>query len=127
MRRPLTSLVLGTWAILPPYLGRRLGVPRSAEVIDHVVPAILVIVVSLLAIAGVTRLSTADTPLAAVVLAAGVWMTATHLSLIGQAVRHEAPRLTVLHHAAPGAVLLVLGAWWLASSWPADGQRRPPA
>lgn len=90
------GVLVGTWALLPRYGGPRLELgPRGdqLEFVDHVVPGTLVIVVSLLALL-IGRRATTMGPLfgvGLVILVAGLWMDATHLPLVLQATRGEAP------------------------------------
>ena len=104
-------------ALLPRYSGPRLELgPRGdlLEFIDHVVPGTVVIVVSLLALL-IRRRATTLGPLfgmGLVIVVAGIWMDATHLPLVLQATRSEAPWGATLHHSLPGLAVLLLGAGW---------------
>lgn len=110
------GVLVGTWALLPRYGGPRLELgPRGdqLEFVDHVVPGAVVIVASLLALLLVRRAALG--PLFAVGLAivvAGLWMDATHLPLVLQATRNEAPWPATLHHSLPGLAVLLLGVGW---------------
>ncbi len=111
------GVLVGTWALLPRYGGPRLELgPRGdqLEFVDHVVPGTLVIVVSLLALL-IGRRATTMGPLfgvGLVILVAGLWMDATHLPLVLQATRGEAPWGATLHHSTPGLAVLLLGVGW---------------
>lgn len=110
------GVLVGTWALLPRYGGPRLELgPRGdqLEFVDHVVPGAVVIVASLLALVLARRVVLG--PLFAVGLAivvAGLWMDATHLPLVLQATRDEAPWGATLHHSLPGLAVLLLGIGW---------------
>ena len=111
------GVLLGTWALLPRYGGPRLELgPRGdqLEFLDHVVPGTVVIVVSLLALLIGRRASTLG-PLfgvGLVIVVAGLWMDATHLPLVLQATRSEAPWGATLYHSTPGLAVLLLGVGW---------------
>ena len=111
------GVLVGTWALLPRYGGPRLELgPRGdqLEFVDHVVPGTVVILVSLLALL-IGRRATALGPLfgvGLVIVVAGLWMDATHLPLVLQATRDEAPWAATLHHSLPGLAVLLLGVGW---------------
>lgn len=121
---PTTGLVLGIWSVLPPYVGPALNVARRVEIADHVVPGVVVILVStwmLLRARRGTAGGTAMLVAGLAVLLAGVWMIATHAPLILQAMRDEAPVGSVVYHSLPGAVVALLGAAWSGSHWAEAG------
>jgi hypothetical protein len=127
-RLPLLGVGLSVWAALPPYSGPSLAAAARAEVVDHVVPAVVLLIVSLVALLVARRASGPGTlPLACALVAAlcGLWMTATHLPLVVQATRGEAPWPAVAYHAVPGLAVLALGALWTARSWSAAEPVRP--
>ena len=111
------GVLVGTWALLPRYGGPRLELgPRGdqLEFIDHVVPGAVVIGVSLLALLIGRRARTLG-PLfgvGLVIVVAGLWMDATHLPLVLQATRNEAPWGATLYHSLPGLAVLLLGVGW---------------
>ena len=111
------GVLVGTWALLPRYGGPRLELgPRGdqLEFIDHVVPGAVVIAVSLLALVIARRARTLG-PLfgvGLVIVVAGLWMDATHLPLVLQATRNEAPWGATLYHSLPGLAVLLLGVGW---------------
>lgn len=108
------GLLVGAWALLPPYTGPALNTAARVEFADHVVPGIVVLAVSMLSLL-VTRRDDADRLLFAAGLAvvlAGFWMVATHLPLVLQATRQQAPWGATVYHSAPGLAVLVLGVVW---------------
>ena len=117
---PALGIAAGAWALLPPYSGPYLATSNRVEVADHVVPGVLLLVVS------VTGLLMARRPQGpgeflfvaglAVVLA-GIWMTATHVPLVLQAARDEAPVGAVVYHTLPGLAVLALGVVWASAHW----------
>lgn len=110
---PLVGLLVAVWAVLPPYAGPGLLLDPTVEVIDHVVPGLVVLGVSLAALA--LRRRAVGTPMLAaglLVTLAGFWMTVTHLPLVAQALRGEAPAVAAGWHTVPGLVVMTLGAVW---------------
>lgn len=111
------GVLLGTWALLPRYVGPALELgPRGdqLEFVDHTVPGTIVIVLSLAALL-VVRLPKAAPLLfgtGLVIVLAGLWMDATHLPLVLQALRDQAPWPATLHHSLPGLVILLFGIAW---------------
>ncbi len=104
---PVAGLLVGGWALLPPYSGPALNTAMRVEVADHVVPGLIVILLSAGALV-MTRgervpPSGALLVAGAVVLLAGLWMTATHVPLVLQAIRDEAPAGAVAYHSLPAS------------------------
>jgi hypothetical protein len=108
------GLVVGCWAILPPYTGPALNTSYRVEVIDHVVPSIVIIVISALSFFFARRGGAASVlfPAGLGIFLAGFWMTATHAPLVLQATRQEAPWGATIYHSLPGLAVLALGATW---------------
>ncbi len=123
-RLGLAGLAVGAWAILPPYSGPALNTSSRVEVADHVVPGVVVLVVSAAALAisrRGPRLGSLFLMLGLVVLLAGIWMTATHVPLVGQALdeatRRQAPAGAVAYHTIPGLAVMALGTLWAVVHW----------
>lgn len=117
---PVAGLVVGGWALLPPYSGPALNTAMRVEVADHVVPGLAVILVSAGALVMTRRARVTDGRLllaGALVLLAGLWMTATHVPLVLQAMRQEAPAAAVAYHTVPGVAVAALGAVWTGRHW----------
>lgn len=110
----LAGLAVGVWANLPPFVGPGLVTSRSLELVDHSVPAVVVLaVVAWAARAG----RAAETWLFAaglVIGLAGVWMTATHVPLVAQALRGGVGWAATISHSLPGLAVLALGGAWTA-------------
>ncbi|MDQ6846700.1 MAG: hypothetical protein M3019_03830 [Candidatus Dormibacteraeota bacterium] len=106
---PVELFLFGALGMAAPYLGRPLGlvvdVRPVTEVVDHVIPGAAVVAVALAAIVTGRRWFVA----CMVVVAAGLWMTASHLPLLLQAGNGQADLGAAVFHAAPGMVILVLG------------------
>lgn len=113
--------ILGLLAILPPYLGPEIGlelqgIASSVEVVDHVVPGILIFLAAggsfLLVRAG--RLAPDSLVLATAValsMLAGVWQTSSHIPLVLDGGRPESPWGAVIFHSALGPVITGLSLW----------------
>ncbi|MEX2660164.1 MAG: hypothetical protein WD232_10740 [Acidimicrobiales bacterium] len=116
----LVGVAVAAWASIPPYVGPALATDPVVEVVDHVVPAVVVLAVSLAALAaGARARGTAMFGAGLVVALAGLWMVATHVPLLAQAARDEAPWVASLWHFVPGVAVVALGAVW-ALRWSTD-------
>jgi chromate transport protein ChrA len=110
------GLLAGAWALLPPYTGPALNTAARVEFADHVVPGVVVVAVSALALA-VARRTGVDRFMFAAglgIVLAGFWMVATHLPLVLQATTGQAPWAATVYHSLPGVAVLVLGVVWAA-------------
>ena len=119
-RLPVVGLVFSVWAVLPPYVGPALNTATRVEVADHVIPAALMLVVMLVSLGFLRRPVVPATGMLVAGLTvslAGLWMTFTHIPLLVQAARGEAPTGASIYHSAPGFAVLALGAVWAASYW----------
>lgn len=116
---PVVALVVAAWALLPPYTGPELGTSQRVEVADHVVPALLMVAVSVATLVRARRPGPSLLPLGSGlgVVLAGLWMTATHVPLVAQATRDEVTAGTAAYHTAPGLVVLAVGVVWVAAHW----------
>lgn len=111
------GLLVGGWALLPPYSGPFLATDDTVEIVDHVVPGVVVIALALVAflLARGGRATAMLFPAGLGIVLAGFWMTATHLPLVLQATRQQAPWGATIYHSLPGLAVLALGiAWTLA-------------
>lgn len=110
-------LVVGLFGLLAPYTGEPLGflivVRPIVEVVDHVVPGVVLVAVAAII------LVTNRIPLIAALIAvlAGLWMTTTHLPLLVQASQGQVGWAAAWWHTAPGVVLLILSAVAVAVAW----------
>lgn len=117
------GLAIGAWAVLPPYVGPELAnLSAKVEIVDHVVPAVGIVLVSAATLVRAARGGRqGGFPLIAgfVVALAGLWMVSTHLPLVKQAVNDEAGVTmgSAAWHTVPGVVVLVLGVAWVAATW----------
>lgn len=89
---PVTGLIIGAWSVLPPYTGPSLNTKTRVEVADHVVPGVVLIVLSVTLVLLERRRPLSPTVRLAAgfaILLSGIWMTATHIPLVAQAMRDE--------------------------------------
>jgi hypothetical protein len=119
--RPYGILVaVAVWSILPPYVGPSLGldlnVSTTVEAVDHLVPGLLAVCASTLALV-LARRGQADSTLAFAALSvcalAGLFQTVAHIPLVADAGGPLQPVGSVVLHATPGPVLLGLSLWLL--------------
>lgn len=117
------GLLVGAWALIPPYTGPALNTAERVEFVDHVVPGIVVIAISALAFLFASRAAAAGAlfPAGLGIFLAGFWMSATHAPLVLQAIRDQAPWGATIYHSVPGLAVLALGAAWALT------YRTPPA
>jgi hypothetical protein len=127
---PLLLLILATWGALAPYIATALGlivvVRPIVEVVDHVIPGVILLAVAAAALA------TRRFPLVAALAAAlaSLWMTATHVPLVIQGARGGVSMAAALFHSIPGMAALVVSVVAVVLAW--DEEKReadvsPPA
>jgi hypothetical protein len=117
---PVLGLIVGAWSVLPPYTGPSLDTETRVEVADHVVPGVVLIVLSVTLVLLERRRSVSPTSrLVAgfVVVLSGLWMTATHVPLVAQATRGEVSAGATAYHTVPSLVVLALGLTWVSAHW----------
>ena len=128
---PLAGLPVAFWASLPQWSGPKLNVAASTEVVDHIIPAVFVVLASVAAIlAGRRAQGPGALRLMAgmVVLLAVRWMLATHLPLVAQATRDEAPWPATIYHTSSALAVFGLGLLWSLVTWAeADDDSEPAA
>ena len=123
-RRPAVLAATALWAIAVPWAaaasGFELGVSTRLEVIDHVIPGLLALAGAavLAGRSGRSPEAVAGVVAAAVALLAGVWITTTHVSLLGDAGDGAVSWGAALLHCSAGPPVALLGLWLLL---------RPPA
>ncbi len=116
---PLIGLFVGLWALLPKYVTPPLNTADTAEFADHVVPGILILAVSLACLLRRDREGPSLLPLVAgmAVVLAGFWMVATHIPLVVQAFRGDAPWAGTIYHTTSAVAVFGLGLLWCATHW----------
>ncbi|HEX2027510.1 MAG TPA: hypothetical protein VHF25_05870 [Nitriliruptorales bacterium] len=109
--------LLGVWGTLAPYAGPPLGfvvVTRPVvEVVDHVLPGIVLLGVATFALV-TGRL---PLPLSLLAVLAGLWMAGTHVPLLAQAARGGVEVAAALWHSLPGLLLLVVAVGAAVVAW----------
>jgi uncharacterized membrane protein YqjE len=106
--------------MLPRFVTPAINTDDTVEVVDHVVPGLLVVAVSAAVLflrgrpKGIGQ--TAFFAGLAVVLA-GFWMVVTHLPLVAQALQDEAPWPATIWHTATAFLTFGVGLWWAAVHW----------
>jgi len=117
---PLLGVAVGLWGMLPRFVDTGLNTEDTVEVVDHLIPGIVVVVVSLVALA-VARKSAKPGPFlfiaGLVVLLAGLFMFATHVPLVMQATRGEAPWGGTVFHTSAALAVFGLGLLWATTYW----------
>jgi hypothetical protein len=127
---PLVGLPVALWASLPQWSGPKLNVAAATEVADHIIPAIIVVLASIVGILAGRR---AQGPGALrliggmFVLLAGLWMMATHLPLVAEATRDEAPWPATIYHTSAALAVFGLGLLWATVTWSEAGDDASPA
>ena len=123
---PLTALLVGLWAIVPPYLALfgQLDVKSDmVEFVDHAVPGFVVLVVALIGYLQLRKPDPSQLVLfvgGLVIILAGFWMFATHYGLITQNRQGLVPFGRMAWHTAPGIAVSVVGVVWTARFWSTD-------
>ncbi|MGI8807593.1 MAG: hypothetical protein ACR2KK_07090 [Acidimicrobiales bacterium] len=126
---PLVGVGVALWASLPKYSGPTLNTSADAEAASHIVPAVVVLLASIVGIlAGRRPQGPGALRLIAgmVVLLAGMWMLATHLPLVAQATRDEAPWPGTVYHTASALAVFGLGLLWSTVTWSEAGDDGGP-
>jgi len=118
---PFVGLFIALWASLPKYSGPVLNTSDSAEFADHIVPAVLVAIVSLVALLGQRKAKDRPTAVAffcgMAILLAGFWMVATHVPLISEAFRDLAPWPATVYHSSAAFAVFGFGLFWSVTHW----------
>lgn len=110
----------GFLGMLPFFVTPELNTARSAEIADHVVPGLLVVVAAGAVLAGRRRDGVGPMSFLIagfVILLAGVWMVSTQVPLLNQARRGDAPWGASLYYSASALLVLTVGAGWVAAGW----------
>ena len=120
---PLVGLPVALWASLPQYSGPAINTSATTEVVDHIIPAILVVLCSLVGIAA-SRRPQGPGALRFIaglgVLLAGLWMIATHFPLVAQTMRggpEAASWAATIYHSSSALAVFGLGLLWATATW----------
>ncbi len=99
--------------MLPAFFLAGIHVRKGVEVVDHAVPGLIVLGVVLVAILLGVRSDTLMLGGGVVILLAGFWMAATHMSLLSQALDHRASASGAAYHCSTAIAVLALGGVWV--------------
>lgn len=128
------GLGVAVWASLPKFVSPPLNTQDSVEVADHLIPGVVILLVSVWALlatrskpggaapgpgpSGPERGPSAAPFFAGlVVLLAGLWMLATHIPLVAQAFRGDAPWAGTIYHTSAALATFGLGLLWAVTHW----------
>ena len=117
---------IGAWTVVVPYVGNALGldvnVRAIVEIVDHVIPGLLVLAAALVLrrLAARGRLAGAPRALiaAGVAFLAGFWVFATHVPLLADATRSDLPWDAAIWHSIAGLPVAGLACWFVVRSIP---------
>jgi hypothetical protein len=110
----------GLLGMLPFFVTPELDTARSAEIADHVVPGLAVVVAAGAVLVAQRRGGVGAMPFlfaGLMILLAGIWMVSTHVPLLNQARRGDAPWGASLYHSASAALVLGVGVVWASAAW----------
>lgn len=116
-RVAVTLLLFAGWGTVAPYAGLPLGLvveaPPVVEVVDHVVPGLVLLAV------GTFALAAGRLPIEAALVAvlAGLWMTATHVPLLLQVGSGAVDLASALWHSLPGILVLTIASAAAVLAW----------
>ncbi|HWC12323.1 MAG TPA: hypothetical protein VG455_14015 [Acidimicrobiales bacterium] len=114
------GVAAGILGMLPFFVTPELDTARAAEVADHVVPGLLVLVAAGAVVLSHRRGRVGAIPFLAAglaILLAGIWMVSTHVPLLNQARRGDAPWGASLYHSASAVIVLAVGVAWSSAAW----------
>ena len=107
------ALVVGLYAMAPGvYLGG-LHVKPGAEIVDHVVPGLVVIAMVAVGVFRGVRSIAVMVCAGTIVLMAGSFMVLTHIGLFRQWVNGEVPGGEAAYHCSTAALVFVVGLTWV--------------
>src|SRR5436190_6325485 len=125
-RAAAALVAIAAWTIAVPYVGRAIGlvvaVPARVEVVDHVIPGVVVLAAGLYLHRIARRHALAGERfallLAGVCFLAGFWVLVTHLPLIGDAATADQPWDAALWHSITGVPLAGVALWCVLLATP---------
>jgi len=126
VRATAALAAIGAWTIIVPYLAVLLGlevdVAAIIEVVDHVIPGLVVVATGLYLRACARRRALASHRPAllasGVAFLAGFWVLATHAPLIGDAALSDQPWDAAIWHSIAALPIVVLACWCVIRSTP---------
>jgi predicted membrane channel-forming protein YqfA (hemolysin III family) len=117
---------IGAWTVVVPFIGNALGldvnVKSIVEVVDHVVPGVIVVAAALYlrTLAGRRPLAGQSPALlaAGVSFLAGFWVFATHVPLVADAAKSRLPWDAAIWHSIAALPVVALACWFVLRSIP---------
>ncbi len=107
------ALVVGVYAMAPGFYLDGLHVKMGAEVVDHVVPGLVVLALVFVAIRWGREVPGLMLLAGVGIILAGFWMTDTHVGLLRQGLRGQAPAGATAYHCSTAVVVDVVAVAWL--------------
>ncbi len=125
-QRAVLLAAIGAWTAIVPYLGELLGlvvnVPARVEVVDHVIPGVIVVGAGLCLHRLAQRRALAGERFAllaaGVCFLAGVWVLATHLPLVQDAADAAVTWEAAIWHSIAALPIVGLACWFVVRSIP---------
>jgi hypothetical protein len=106
------GLAIGLYAMLPAFFAGGIHLRRGVEVVDHILPGLLVLALVVLAIVRGARPDTLMLGAGVGILLAGFWMAATHAGLASQALDNRASTAGAIYHCSTALAVGGLGLAW---------------
>ena len=107
------GLVIGLYAMLPAIFTGGIHLRRGVEIVDHVVPAVVVLILTVVAIVKGAKPESLMLASGVVIVLAGFWMVATHVGLARQALNGQASRAGAAYHCSTALAVGALGVAWV--------------
>jgi hypothetical protein len=107
------ALVIGLYAMAPGFYLAGLHVKPGAEVVDHVVPGLVVIAMVGVAMLWGVRSYTVMAVSGLIVVLAGFWMVLTHIGLFRQGVNGDVAFGAAAYHCSTAILVFALGVTWV--------------
>lgn len=125
-QRALLLAALAAWTAIAPYLGEALGlvvkVPARVEVVDHVIPGLLIGAAALWLYRVARRRALRGEHFAllaaGVAFLAGFWVLVTHLPLLQDAAEDLVSWEAAIWHSVAAAAIVGLAGWFVLRSIP---------
>lgn len=117
---PVVGIVVAVVGMLPKFWSPPLNTDDTVEIVDHVVPGVIVLLACLATLAA--RRSPGGGGLipffsGMTVLLAGFWMFATHVPLVAEALTDKAPWTATIYHSSTALAVFGLGLLWCVTHW----------
>jgi hypothetical protein len=111
--------------MLPAFVTGGIHLRRSVEVVDHVVPGVALLALTLVAVLKGAKPDSLMLASGVVIVLAGFWMVATHLGLLRQALNHQASAAGAAYHCSTAVAVAAVGIAWTWRYWAAGSGTLP--